>query len=78
MNPILTHDERAAVRARCDRFTYIEQVAAELDGPGEVPEALYAPLFARLRASANAVPVVQVAGIIGRHVDRGLWAPCAR
>ena len=73
LNPILTHDERAAVCARCDGVPfYIEQVAAELDGPGEVPEALYEPLFARLRASANAVPVVQVAGIIGRHVDRGL------
>ena len=37
-----------------------------------MPEALYEPLFARLRASANAVPVVQVGGVIGRHVDRGL------
>jgi class 3 adenylate cyclase/tetratricopeptide (TPR) repeat protein len=72
LNPILTHDERAAVRARCDGVPfYIEQVVAGLDGPA-VPEALYEPLFARLRASANAMPVVQVAGIIGRHVDRGL------
>ena len=37
-----------------------------------VPEALYEPLFARLRASANAVPVVEAAAVIGRHVDRGL------
>jgi class 3 adenylate cyclase/tetratricopeptide (TPR) repeat protein len=72
LNPALTLDERAAVRARCDGVPfYIEQVVSGLDGPA-VPEALYEPLFARLRASANAVPVVQAAGIIGRHVDRGL------
>ncbi len=72
LNPALTVDERAAVRARCDGVPfYIEQVVSGLDGPA-VPEALYEPLFARLRASANAVPVVQAAGIIGRHVDRGL------
>ena len=72
LNPALTVDERAAVRARCDGVPfYIEQVVSGLEGPA-VPEALYEPLFARLRASANAVPVVQAAGIIGRHVDRGL------
>jgi class 3 adenylate cyclase/tetratricopeptide (TPR) repeat protein len=72
LNPALKLDERAAVRARCDGVPfYIEQVVAGLDGPA-VPEALYEPLFARLRASANAVPVVQAAGIIGRRVDRGL------
>ena len=37
-----------------------------------VPEALYEPLFARLRASANVVPVVEAAAVIGRQVDRGL------
>src|SRR4029079_7691408 len=37
-----------------------------------VPEALYEPLFARLRASAKVVPVVEAAAIIGRHVDRDL------
>ena len=37
-----------------------------------MPEALYEPLFARLRASANVVPVVEAAAVIGRHVDRGL------
>ena len=50
---------------------YIEQVVAGLSQTG-VPEALYEPLFARLRASANAVPVVEAAAVIGRHVDRGL------
>ena len=37
-----------------------------------VPEALYEPLFARLRASANVVPVVEAAAVIGRQMDRGL------
>ena len=37
-----------------------------------MPEALYEPLFARLRASANVVPVVEAAAVIGRQVDRGL------
>ena len=30
------------------------------------------PGCAWLRASANVVPVVEAAGVIGRHVDRGL------
>ena len=37
-----------------------------------MPEALYEPLFARLRATANMVPVLEAAAVIGRHVDRGL------
>ena len=37
-----------------------------------MPEALYEPLFARLRASANVVPVVEAAAVIGRQIDRGL------
>ena len=57
---------------RCDGVPfYIEQVVAGLGETG-VPEALYEPLFARLRASANVVPVVEAAAVIGRHVDRGL------
>jgi class 3 adenylate cyclase/tetratricopeptide (TPR) repeat protein len=79
----LTADERAAVRNRCDGVPfYIEQVvralsAAPVQAPDEpwVPEALYEPLFARLRAAEkteNVVPVIEAAGIIGRHVDRGL------
>ena len=50
---------------------YIEQVVAGLSETG-VPEALYEPLFARLRATANVVPVVEAAAVIGRQVDRGL------
>ena len=37
-----------------------------------MPDVLYELLFARLRASADVVPVVEAAGVIGRHVDRGL------
>ena len=72
LDPALTADERAAVAERCDGVPfYIEQVVAGLSETG-VPEALYEPLFARLHASANVVPVVEAAAIIGRHVDRGL------
>ena len=72
LNPGLTADERAAVAGRCDGVPfYIEQVVAGLSETG-VPEALYEPLFARLRASANVVPVVEAAAVIGRQIDRGL------
>ena len=37
-----------------------------------LPEALYEPLFARLRASANVVLVVEAAAVIGRQTDSGL------
>ena len=37
-----------------------------------MPDALYELLFARLHDGANLVRVVEAAGIIGRHVDRGL------
>ena len=76
LGPGLTAKQRAAVRARCDGIPfYIEQITAELRATGEqgeagVPEALYEPLFARLRASAHAVPVVRAAAIIGRQGDR--------
>lgn len=78
--PALTNEQRVEVRARCDGVPlYVEQVVAGLratpdrigDGP-RVPEALYEPLFARLGSSANVVPVVQAAAIIGRQVDRAL------
>ena len=58
--------------ARCDGVPfYIEQVVAGLSESG-VPEALYEPLFARLRARANAVPVLEAAAVIGRQLDHGL------
>ena len=72
LNPGLSADERAAVAGRCDGVPfYIEQVVAGLTETG-VPETLYEPLFARLRASANVVPVVEAAAVIGRQMDRGL------
>ncbi|WP_256388882.1 AAA family ATPase [Mycobacterium sp. 1423905.2] len=78
LNPAASPTDCAAVRARCDGIPfYIEQVvnglgsAAEGDRP-TVPDPLYEPLFARLLATANVVPVVEAAAIIGRHIDRGL------
>jgi class 3 adenylate cyclase len=51
INPALSAGDRAAVAGRCDGVPfYIEQVVAGLAETG-VPEALYEPLFARLRAS---------------------------
>ena len=53
LDPAVSADERAAVVGRCDGVPfYIEQVVAGLAESG-VPEALYEPLFARLRASAE-------------------------
>ncbi len=82
LDPSLSTEDRAAVASRCDGVPlYIEQVVARLGEPRadttpetRVPDALYEPLFARLRlhANANVVPVVEAAGVIGRQVDRGL------
>jgi class 3 adenylate cyclase len=72
LDPGLSADKRAAVTARCDGVPfYIEQVVAGLSQTG-VPETLYEPLFARLRASPKVVPVVEAAAVIGRHIDRRL------
>ena len=72
LNPTLTADERALVVDRCDGVPfYVEQVVNGLSQTG-VPEALYEPLFARLRTSAKVVPVLEAAAVIGRQVDRGL------
>jgi hypothetical protein len=72
LDPGLTADARAVVAGRCDGVPfYIEQVVAGLSETG-VPEALYEPLFARLRASPRVVPVVEAAAVIGRQVDRAL------
>ena len=72
LNPVLPADDRAAIASRCDGVPfYIEQLVAGTGQTG-VPETLYEPLFARLRATANVVPVLEAAAVIGRHVDRGL------
>ena len=70
----LNHAQRAAVRQCCDGVPfYIEHVVATLDAADDVvPETLYDPLFARLRATPNVVPVVEAAAVIGREVDRRL------
>ena len=80
LDPSLSAKDRAAVRARCDGVPlYIEQLVrgvrekpADESPETRVPEPLYEPLFARLRATANVVPVVEAAGVIGRQVDRSL------
>jgi tetratricopeptide (TPR) repeat protein len=79
LDPTVTADECAAVRARCDGVPfYIEQVVSGLGQTGpdrnrpSVPDPLYEPLFSRLLARPNVVPVVEAAAVIGRHVDRGL------
>ncbi len=72
LNPGLTPQEQATVRSRCDGVPfYVEQVVAGIAEVG-VPEALYETLFARLRASANVVPVAEAAAVIGRYVDTSL------
>ena len=72
LNSGLSAEDRAAVRDRCGGVPfYIEQVVNGFSENG-VPEALYEPLFARLRASAKVVPVVEAAAVIGRQLDRGL------
>ena len=72
LDPDLKADERAAVAARGDGVPfYVEQIVAGLSQTG-VPETLYEPLFARLRARPEVVPVVEAAAVIGRQLDRGL------
>jgi class 3 adenylate cyclase/tetratricopeptide (TPR) repeat protein len=72
LNPALSEHDRAAVASRCDGVPfYIEQVVGGVTETG-VPEALYEPLLARLRASANVVPVVEAAALIGRHLDHSM------
>ena len=78
LDPTVTADECVSVRARCDGMPfYIEQVVgglhqSESENTPTVPDPLYEPLFARLLASPNVVPVVEAAAVIGRYVERGL------
>ena len=70
--PNLSAEDGAAVACRGDGVPfYIHQLVAGFSETG-VPEALYEPLFVRLRASPNVVPVLEAAAVIGRVVDRGL------
>jgi class 3 adenylate cyclase/tetratricopeptide (TPR) repeat protein len=72
LEPTASAEQRAAVSERSDGIPfYIEQIVAGLAETG-VPEPLYEPLFAQLRTSANVVPLVEAAGVIGRYIDRRL------
>ena len=78
LDPRVAPDQCAAVRRRCGGVPfYIEQVVNGLESSTEtnqstVPDSLYEPLFARLLAVPDVVPVVEAAAVIGRHVDRSL------
>lgn len=78
LDPRIAPEQCAAVRQRCGGVPfYIEQVVNGLSSSGDtdgptVPDSLYEPLFARLLAVPDVVPVVEAAAVIGRHVDRGL------
>lgn len=72
LDPAMSAQDRAAVARRCDGVPfYIEEVVNGHNDVG-VPETLYEPLFARLRTSPDVMPVVEVAAIIGREIDRDL------
>ncbi len=80
LDPSLSADERAEVQQRCDGVPlYIEEIVTKLheqptDGArwARVPDALYEPLFARLRASDVTIQVVEAAATIGREFDRAI------
>jgi class 3 adenylate cyclase len=80
LDPELSVIERAAISRRCDGVPlYIEEVVTKIrEQPTDaarwesVPDTLYEALFARLRTSDNAIPVVQAASTIGRDFDRKL------
>jgi class 3 adenylate cyclase/DNA-binding transcriptional ArsR family regulator len=80
LHPDMPADARRAVRRRCDGVPlYIEEVVAKLkEQPTDaaesprVPDTLYEALFARIRSSTDAVPVVEAAAVLGTRVERGL------
>ncbi|MGB3331556.1 MAG: adenylate/guanylate cyclase domain-containing protein [Mycobacterium sp.] len=80
LDPALSGDERAEVQRRCDGVPlYIEEVVAKFHeqptdaaGWARAPDALYEPLFSRLRASDTTIEVVEAAATIGREFDRAI------
>jgi class 3 adenylate cyclase/tetratricopeptide (TPR) repeat protein len=83
LHPDMTVEARRAVRHRCDGVPlYIEEVVAKLkEQPADaaesrrVPDTLYEALFARIRSSTDAVPVVEAAAVLGTRVERSLLIP---
>lgn len=72
LDPALTADERASVVTRCDGLPfYLEQVVNGLRQTG-VAEALYEPLFARVRSGTKPLPALDAAAVIGDQMDRGM------
>jgi class 3 adenylate cyclase/tetratricopeptide (TPR) repeat protein len=80
LDPTLSADDRAEVARRCDGVPlYLEEVVTKLheqptDGARwvRVPDALYEPLFSRLRTSDNTIQVVEAAATIGREFDQSM------
>jgi class 3 adenylate cyclase/tetratricopeptide (TPR) repeat protein len=80
LDPSLSAEERADVGRRCDGVPlYIEEVVVKSrEQPTDaarwvrVPDALYEPLFARLRTSDATIQVVQAAAMIGRTFDKDI------
>jgi class 3 adenylate cyclase/tetratricopeptide (TPR) repeat protein len=80
LDPTLSADQRGEAAGRCDGVPlYIEEVVSKMrEQPTDsarwarVPDALYEPLFARLRASDNTIQVVEAAATIGREFDRDI------
>ncbi|CAJ1511118.1 hypothetical protein [[Mycobacterium] burgundiense] len=76
LDPTLESAERDDVRVRCDGVPfYVEQIVADMRmatlGQRRVPDTLYEPLIAPLRAGSNMLPVVEAAAI-GREVDKSI------
>lgn len=80
LDPTLSDDDRSEVARRCDGVPlYLEEVVTKLhEQPADgarwvrVPDALYEPLFSRLRASDTKIQVVEAAATIGREFDQGM------
>ena len=80
LDPTLPAGQRAEVARRCDGVPiYLEEVVTKLRHQptdaarwSHVPDALYEPLFSRLRASDTTIHVVEAAATIGREFDQDI------
>ncbi|SHW19235.1 adenylate/guanylate cyclase family protein [Mycobacteroides abscessus subsp. abscessus] len=81
----LSRTQRAEIGRRCDGVPlYIEEVVTKhtqrlIDSSqwSRVPDVLYEPLFARLQADENVLPLLAAAAAIGRDVTHSLLARVA-